>query len=117
MEKIFFQILDHLNQNNQLPFRYDFVGRQWGGDYEIDLVAFDKEKTKFLLGEIKWQNQLVKKNILADLKNKVEKIKLPAKSEVHYLLVSKNGFQKDLYNEAVDNRYLKLIVLKKDLKI
>lgn len=117
VEKIFFQILDYLNQNNQLPFRYDFLGRQWGGDYEIDLVAFDKEKTKFLFGEIKWQNQIVKKNILADLKNKVEKIKLPPKSEVYYLLASKNGFQKDLYNEAANNPHLKLIDLKKDLKI
>lgn len=117
VEKIFFQILDHFNQNNQLLFRYDFLGRQWGGDYEIDIVAFDKEKTKFLCGEIKWQNQPVKKNIFMDLKNRAEKMKLPVNSEVYYLLVSKNGFQKDLYNEAADNRYLKLIDLKNDLKI
>lgn len=114
IEKVFFQILDHLNQNNQLPFHYDFIGRQWGGDYEIDIVAFNKEKTKFLLGEIKWQNQTVKKNILNDLKNKVTKISLPSKSEVYYLLISKNGFEKNLTKEAVDDHHVNLIDMRKD---
>lgn len=114
VEKIFFQILDHLNQNNQLPFRYDFLGRQWGGDYEIDIVAFDKEKTKFLCGEIKWQNQPVKKNILDDLRNKVTKIPLSPKSEVYYLLISKSGFEKDLVKQAASDRHLRLIDARKD---
>lgn len=64
-----------LQKQNELPFKPERSGRQWGktpgkGTYEIDIVALDKDNVLFV--ECKWKDLKSgeAKNIIKDLKEK-----------------------------------------------
>jgi hypothetical protein len=77
-------------------------GSYWDRDVEIDLFVKLKNGEN-ILGECKWKNHKVSKNIL----NKLKKVSIKAGLRADYFaLFSKNGFSKELQNLEENNLLL-----------
>lgn len=68
------------------------LGGYWDKNVEIDLLVKLKDGTQ-IIGECKWKNHKISKNILNKLKKVTEKAQIRAD---YYALFSKNGFSKEL---------------------
>jgi uncharacterized protein len=89
----------HLNKKiKNIEINFENIGRWWNkkGE-EIDVVAFNSHTRWILVGEVKWSNQLVDKDILEDLQRKAKLI--PFNGTYQYLLVSKSGFTENCKKE------------------
>lgn len=93
-EDICREYLRRLNRQNALPFRFTRIGRWWNKDTELDIMATDRDKNHFLLGECKFKNAAFD---LAELKATLAKFK-PKKTtaKVYYYLFSKSSFTRDV---------------------
>ena len=67
-------------------------GSYWDKSIEVDLLIEIKDGT-IIVGESKWKNHKVCKNILKTLQKKCERVKLDASK---FVLCSKSGFSKEL---------------------
>lgn len=76
------------------------VGRQWAGDYEIDIAGVDEQGSLALLGECKWTAQKIGMSLLHELKGKVVGNSLPVSENCKYLFFSKSGFSDDLIKQS-----------------
>lgn len=77
------------------------VGSWWSKDEEIDIIGLNPEKDEILFGEVKWQNKLVDKRVLLELKRKSKLVKWGTKTRKEsFLLASKSGFEKSLRETA-----------------
>ena len=98
-EKVCMEYMYILNKKRELPLRFSRIGRWWGmvtklvnGEKrtfptEIDIIATDKEETKFIMGECKFKSELFDNGELRKFKDKME---LPGKT--YYFLFSLSGF-------------------------
>src|SRR5659263_110482 len=50
-EEVCIEYLRLLNRQNVLPFRFTKIGRWWNKNDELDVMATDRDKNNFLLGE------------------------------------------------------------------
>ncbi|MFI3229792.1 MAG: DUF234 domain-containing protein, partial [Bacillota bacterium] len=107
-EKIAIRYLKQLNRKRELPFYFTQIGRQWGkvtrqntkgqkytAQEEIDILATDKDKTKYILGECKLTNEPFD---LAQFKALLAKNSYS--TNCYYYLFSLNGFTDALINCA-----------------
>ena len=78
-----------------------YSGSYWDRHSEFDLLAVTKDK-KLILGECKYKERKVCKNELSKLKSKAEKSAITVDI---YVLFSKNGFSKELW-QMRDERLL-----------
>ncbi len=83
-------------------FKLDIIesGSYWDKKVEIDLLSKDK-KGNYIIGECKWTNQKICKNVLRKLKNKAKYIDF---NITKYALFSKNGFSnsfKKIENDTI----------------
>ncbi len=93
-EGVCIEYLRRLNRQNALPFRFTRIGRWWNKNTEIDIMATDRDKNHFLLGECKFKNAAFD---LAELKAALAKFQPKKKTaNVYYYLFSKNGFTRDV---------------------
>ena len=73
------------------------IGREWGKDFEIDLIA-EHADGSWTFGECKWSRRPVGMRVLKELQRKTENlaqfVKIPEK--VRYLIASANGFTPEL---------------------
>ncbi|QGA80353.1 ATP-binding protein [Candidatus Nanohalobium constans] len=100
----------------QKDTEYSQVGRWWYKEDEIDVTA-TKDK-KILLGEVKWTNQKTGLDLLKKLENKSSKVRWKkGERKVEYALFSKEGFTKNLQQEAENRSDLKTHNLKEIKKI
>jgi len=104
--------LEYIRQKNinaGLPFRYSKIGRWWSSTDELDIMAVDREKKNFILGECKFKKTPFK---LSELKATQEKFKTN-KSDAgkYYYLFSKSGFTKDVVAYADKDKNIVLISL------
>jgi AAA+ ATPase superfamily predicted ATPase len=104
--------LEYIRQKNiraELPFRYSKIGRWWTSADELDIMAVDREKKIFILGECKFKNTPFK---LSEFKAMQEKFKIN-KSDAgkYYYLFSKSGFAEDLAACASENKNIILVPL------
>jgi len=76
------------------------IGRQWAGDYEIDIAGVDEQGRLALAGECKWTGKKVGISLLNELKEKITSNSLPVSDDCRYLLFSKSGFSNDLIEQA-----------------
>jgi len=76
------------------------VQSYWDQKLELDLYYSDENFT--LIGEVKFKNKKICKNILNELENKAKKLNL---NPNYYILFSKNGFSKEL-NKTYKNNLL-----------
>ena len=103
------QYLYHPHIYATLPFLPGNIGRWWGTDpvkkrqEEIDLMAIQDNQA--LLGECKWRNAPVNRDILEQL---LDRGRLFHHDKISYFLFSKTGFTEDVldYKEADPSLYL-----------
>lgn len=102
------EYLRRLNRRNALPFRFTLIGRWWNKDTEIDIMATDRDKNKFILGECKFKNAAFN---LSELNSALAKFNPKKKTAtLYYYLFSKSGFTHDVQNIAKE-RDIKLVSL------
>ncbi len=76
---------------------YSKIGKWWYQEDEIDVVALDTKRKKMLIGECKWTNNLVGKDLYQDMLDKEKKVRWNKKErEVEYAIFSKSGFDDEL---------------------
>ncbi|MHB9128035.1 MAG: DUF234 domain-containing protein, partial [Candidatus Humimicrobiaceae bacterium] len=104
--------LEYIRQKNiraELPFRYSKIGRWWTSTEELDIMAVDREKKNFILGECKFKNTPFK---LSELKATQEKFKTnKSVARKYYYLFSKSGFTKDVVTYADADKSIMLVSL------
>ncbi|MFB6215967.1 MAG: ATP-binding protein [Candidatus Aenigmatarchaeota archaeon] len=90
-------------------FDVEEVGRWWKNQHEIDVVGIEEQKNKLVLGEAKWKQSQVGKDLLKQLEDEAELVKWGGRDrEIHYVLFSKSGFTQKLENEADQRDNLEL---------
>ena len=89
--------------------QWQTVGRWWDRQSEIDLVAFNADRTLTLAGEVKWSNRPVGTNVLASLEQKAAALTrtIPAPSSL--VLFSRSGFTPALQRAAAKRSDLILV--------
>jgi AAA+ ATPase superfamily predicted ATPase len=108
-EDICLQYMRNKNMSNKLPFRYSKIGRWWNNKTELDIMAIDKDKDNFILGECKFKNSPFKLSDLESMKNKFAPKNQNAKQ--YYFAFSKSNFTEDVIKEATFDSNLFLISL------
>ncbi len=75
-EDICKELLIELNKETKLPLKFTKIGKWWYRDAEIDLLAFNRDKSKVLMVEVKWGeiNSRDVNRIIEKLNDKGEKI-------------------------------------------
>ena len=102
------EYLRHLNRQNALPFRFIKIGRWWNKDTELDIMATDRDKKNFLLGECKFKNAAFN---LSEMNATLAKFKSKKKTvQLYYYLFSKSGFTDDVQKIAEEHG-IKLVAL------
>lgn len=90
------------------------VGRWWYKEEEIDMVGLHEHENKILFGECKWSKNKVDTSLLFDLERKKENVLWKNKKRKElFILFSKSGFTKKLYNEANKRKDVVLYDLEK----
>lgn len=112
-EDICRDFVKRLQMKDELPFRYTQMGRWIGkttirdskspkgmrtGETEIDLLAFDKEKENYLVGECKFKGKPFSYSEYLDAKAKL--ISLKENARFYYALFSESGFDDKIVEEA-----------------
>lgn len=99
-EEVCMQYLKKSIADGKIQTLYTEYGSWWGNnpaekkEEEIDLVL--ASKSDILVGECKWQNQKVEKDVLLKLQRRAELIR--NNRNILYVLFSKSGFLKDCKN-------------------
>ena len=121
-EDVSIAYLRKLQMKEELPFRFQHIGRWWGKqthrsdlgitttETEIDIMAFDEQREKYILGECKFKNSGVSFADYTDLKAKYTPENPNA--EIYYYLFSETNFDSRLKQEAKSNQFIKLTNLK-----
>ncbi len=78
------------------------TGSYWDKNVEIDILSKDAQG-RYIVGECKWTNQKICKNILRKLQSKVKKLDFEV---TRYALFSKNGFSNGFKKEKKDDTIL-----------
>ena len=55
---------------DELPFRFERIGRWWHKDNEIDFVALNEQSRKIMFVECKWKNRKIGVGVLESLMKK-----------------------------------------------
>ena len=86
-----------------LEFKFNILGVQsyWDKDLELDIYYMDEKIS--ILGEVKFKKKKICKNILNILKTKAHALKLLPS---YYIIISKNGFSKQILQEKDENLLL-----------
>lgn len=84
------QYLRRENQRGHLPFHFSQIGRWWNKTDEIDVMAVNRERTAFMVGECKFKNRAFE---LSEFEHTREKFTPSRKdADIYYFLFSKSGF-------------------------
>jgi len=81
-------------QRGALPFEPDVVGGHWARDAQVDVVAINWREKQILLGEAKWGEGNVSREVIRELVDKTSSV-VPDKGEgwqVHYAFFAREGF-------------------------
>ncbi len=115
-EKIAKEILLRAFSKHKISLSFEFYGRWWDKDKEIDLVATNHHTNEILFGEVKWSNKQVGTNIYEELKEKAHAVEWGKKGRKEYFIIfSKSGFTKDMISLAKKDKVF--LVHKDELKI
>lgn len=116
-EKVCQQYLTRLQLKNELPFRYEKIGRWFGKttvrtknnkietkETEIDILALSKKEKCYLIGECKFKESPFSYSEYLDTLTKLEPLK--KNNKIYYALFSKNGFDEKILQENNDHLLL-----------
>lgn len=82
------------NRNEELPFYFSKIGRWWNKTDELDIMAVDRLKKNYILGECKYRNQPF---AMSDLRNMQKKISWQKEDiNVYYWIFSKSGYTEEV---------------------
>ncbi len=96
------------NRKDELPFYFSKIGRWWNKTDELDIMATDYSKKKYILGECKYKNSAF---TISDLKSMQGKfVPREMENEVYYWIFSKSGYSKEVVNAAKEEK-LNLITM------
>jgi len=92
---VFEKIAKHfLLKTPNIPFRITKIGRHWwstrkGEALEIDLLSYNKSRTKYMAVEVKWKNlkTIEAERIFKSLQRKMEKTYV--KGEIYYCIIAR----------------------------
>ncbi|MBS7655446.1 ATP-binding protein [Candidatus Bathyarchaeota archaeon] len=74
----------------KIPFSFDWVGKWWYKDKEIDILALNRETKDILFSECKWGENIDAKKIVKELKDKSKFVQwYNDKREEHYAIFAK----------------------------
>ena len=96
-------------KNNASTFNCLRIGRQWAGNYELDIAGVNADFQLSVVGECKWSHKKIGLSIYRKLQDKIVSNKLPLSPNCRYLLFSKSGFTQDLEDMAQKESRLLLI--------
>ncbi len=85
------------------------VGRQWSGNYEIDVAGVDADFRLNVVGECKWSSKKVGMSAYNQLLKTIKENKLPLARDCRYLLFSKSGFSEELIKKSEQEKNISLI--------
>lgn len=88
------QYLRSKNIKNELSFHFSQIGRWWNKTDEIDVMATNADRTRFIIGECKYRNNPFPMSELKKLQHKFPCQSAP--ENVEYWLFSRSGFTQDL---------------------
>lgn len=118
-EEICLQYLMHEMKKSNIKEFYEQFGQWWGTNpqkrksEEIDIVF--SNKNEILVGECKWQNTPIGKEVLFTLEDRSNLIK--RNRNICFYLFSKSGFKKDLIELAKIRTDIKLVSTNDLLKV
>lgn len=97
-EDICREYLREHNRQERLPFHFTKIGSWWDKRSELDIMATNREKNRFLLGECKYKASPFNR---ADMASAMEKFKPSKKAaQVSYYFFSKSGFSPEVRQAA-----------------
>lgn len=79
-------------RHSRLPFTPEYVGSDWSGEAEVDVVAINWRERQILLGECKWTVDAMGRSIVTGLVEKTPLIVSLKDWTVHYAFFSRAGF-------------------------
>jgi AAA+ ATPase superfamily predicted ATPase len=83
---------------------YSEIGRWWYGEDEIDIVGLAPDADRILFGECKWTSAPVGHTLVAQLREKAERVRWgPDSRAEEFALFSKSGFVDGLAEDVDDN--------------
>ena len=88
------------------------VGRIWGADFDLDVVASSLDGT-LLLGECKWWEDRVGLNVLDTLRERRMKTPYGRTQPAQYALFSRSGFTEELRQHTLDHPEVHLLSLER----
>ncbi|MFW5953600.1 MAG: ATP-binding protein [Candidatus Natronoplasma sp.] len=78
---------------------YSKIGKWWYQEEEIDVVALDPTKKKMLIGECKWTDNPIGKDLYQDMLEKEKRVRWnKGDREVEYAIFSRSGFDDGVKN-------------------
>jgi AAA+ ATPase superfamily predicted ATPase len=103
-------------QQGLLPFEPDIIGQHWAPDAQVDVVAVNWKAKKILLGEAKWGEGKVGREVVQALVNKTQRV-VPDRGEgweVFYAFFAREGFSEPARLEAA--KYHSLLLTLADME-
>ena len=95
-EDIVLEVLRYRSGKWMLPFEPTRIGRWWDKTEEIDILALEERTGDMLYGEVKYSKKKVGPEIIDELKRKSEKVRVKAKRNESFMIISRSGFTKKL---------------------
>ena len=89
-------------QAGALPFIPDVVGSHWAADAQVDVVAINWESKSILLGEAKWGEGLVGREVIRGMVEKAGRVVAGGGAgwQIHYAFFARAGFTGAARQEA-----------------
>ena len=93
------------------PFKFTVIGNQWGkfrgekgkDNYEIDIIAINKETENILFAECKWQDNVNAEKILKELEEKKDYVQWNNQERKEHFAIFAKSFKKKI---SKDNLFL-----------
>lgn len=92
-------------QRGHLPFAPEVVGSHWAADAQIDVVAINWQTKQLLLGEAKWGDGRVGREVIQELVAKTPKLLAHLGAgwqDVYYVFFARDGFTAPAQAEAAN---------------
>ncbi len=95
----------------QVPFEVRYSGRHWSKTEEFDLVLFDKDRKRAMVGEIKWSRKPIHPGLMLDLCRRVKATPVFKQVRLTHALISRSGFRPEP-TAGRGERYIDLSAIK-----
>jgi len=101
--KMFERLIIELIRSKEIPipFNFDWIGRWWYKDKEIDIVTLNEQTKEILFAECKWKGNLNANRILEELKDKAKYVKWNNENRKEYYAIFAKSFKKKIKEKNV----------------